>query len=1233
VNVFNLNINKFASFLFFLFISLNHFTNLNANLNQEILDNYASSYGNKTANLHILNLFLQENLEKIKTEVGCCDYNITIPDFIGISDSQIKKFLKEQCNIDINEVWNEILQNTVFDNSAPRAEMFVQIFRTKTLPKEFLNALKSLSREIKKKFSENIFNFESNALNFINNFKNFNNQNPENKKYLIIRSTGREDSENMSNAGGNKSIPYITPSEQNISNVIGDVVASYFSKKSLQQRLMSVQNIEQVEAIFAMPFIPVLIQLMIGEKNKGEQNFQNIPVCGVMFTTESSSYMPLLTNIQATYGNNEAIVSNKYHIKFDNFYVNELGLIRKTLYKKTERLAPVNCMLEKIQNPENLVNSQTLEDETLRLFYVLAKNIEQYYGKTKDVEFIYLPKTKTIYLVQLRSIVNNNKDMQPCYVANPDYCLSAEKFKFDVITADASVKKINCDQEIIKSDNIDDALKIYRNLDFNDRNNIKCILIENIGSNISHAATIFREREIPVILVDKFFIKTMNFSDGKELLIDIQRNTIFKISNESIYKNQSLQNLIEKNLVCVGFIEHPINTSISLSNDFCEQDLLQSTQDIQDNFPENNNFEDLINIIKNGKIQDSQNALNSIIAKVNSKIIEFKNQLQAAGEQDDYKKKLQQHVIDQLSIVLYNITFFGNQIITCLQSETNNLIKLYLIDFLKKCLFQDLDKNLVNCFSFNSILNKYNKKINIMVNRLSPVLSSTDTSPRLLTDNFFVKLEFKGVKYALNNEVKVAWIYFLDWFAKSDDVELIKNFENYLEKYIYSKETFSLWLNLKFYVTFNLFNDCNFDQKCLRCFNLLKQSDHDFCAIKDFLFKQQEVIQKLDSEFFLKKSEHIEDILEKFDREIFKFFTIQECQNLLDTAFAKEDIFLAFNILTNLRNFLDKFDLLIKTIKIKYSGSTRLILFKNFLIRFFNFLEILFKNCVLKYNLFSNQDLNPVEILDQIKNRLENLDVLNSDDSQTLPSVNFNVSQSVLFYSIPSRFKDPVTLEDIFTFIHQNANASLSCLFAYFMHIDQNSILNKILSKFKNLIFDKIKFLNRCLFDFKERLILNGIEFKQNKIYCTYSLPSDMHSNIFHIEYDTQTENIKLKLEFLCSDAQEKRWESIWGITKLFPVVVPNFDINSCEAFLDKNANKLTCSFIFNITNQNNVENVNKMLGILFDTAYSYSLVKCIVPRYLFRRFNFNLKEKNTELRNFFVQDENFLGWLNYLYE
>ena len=154
---------------------------------------------------------------------------------------------------------------------------------------------------------------------FINCFK----QHPVSEKIIqsiklpldtlfMVRSTGEEDTVEMANPGGNKSVAAVKLDAQAISNAIGTVVASYVSEKSLTQRLLSGDDIRKPS------FMPVLIQRMIGEKLNGD-NADHVVVSGVMYADSCS------VRIDAAPGHGELIVNSK--APFDTYDVTQEGLV------------------------------------------------------------------------------------------------------------------------------------------------------------------------------------------------------------------------------------------------------------------------------------------------------------------------------------------------------------------------------------------------------------------------------------------------------------------------------------------------------------------------------------------------------------------------------------------------------------------------------------------------------------------------------------------------------------------------------------------------------------------------------------------------------------------------------------------------------------------------------------------------------------------------------------------
>src|SRR4029079_13661071 len=102
-----------------------------------------------------------------------------------------------------------------------------------------------------------------------------------------VRSSGMEDSDELANPGGNKSYSGIKPDAESISKAMGKVVASYFSEKSLEQRLKGIdgQSDRITSSILSDAFMPVLLQKMINETP------DNMIYSGVMYTGERGTHI------------------------------------------------------------------------------------------------------------------------------------------------------------------------------------------------------------------------------------------------------------------------------------------------------------------------------------------------------------------------------------------------------------------------------------------------------------------------------------------------------------------------------------------------------------------------------------------------------------------------------------------------------------------------------------------------------------------------------------------------------------------------------------------------------------------------------------------------------------------------------------------------------------------------------------------------------------------------------
>ncbi|MBY0352995.1 dual specificity protein phosphatase family protein [Candidatus Babeliales bacterium] len=222
-------------------------------------------YGYKTGNLQELEkisraLSILTNLIADKT--GSYELKIRVPEFKGISSDSIKAFLLKN-GFDIKTRWADFIAR--FDKAAQD-----QFKRDQNFSKTFLDNLKVLENDVMAIFNtaatepdvvSGIFDFDAQFEVGINEtlekIKRF-------KSSLMVRSTGKEDTDKLANAGGNESVANVAPQLSEILLAMGVVVGSYFSEKSFMQRLIGGDP-----ELFDEPFTPVLIQRMVGERIRG----------------------------------------------------------------------------------------------------------------------------------------------------------------------------------------------------------------------------------------------------------------------------------------------------------------------------------------------------------------------------------------------------------------------------------------------------------------------------------------------------------------------------------------------------------------------------------------------------------------------------------------------------------------------------------------------------------------------------------------------------------------------------------------------------------------------------------------------------------------------------------------------------------------------------------------------------------------------------------------------------
>jgi len=466
---------------------------------------YASSYGNKTMNLERLRLMTSE-WEYVQKATG---YTVSIPSFVGISSEAVINFLKNHVSFDAERSYSED-------------------------PLSFglhLNRTWSLHTPLHDATGERLFGVDGKNLDRLlaqactEGFK------------LMVRSTGAEDSAELSNAGGNDSFANIEPTIPAVLDAMRKVVLSYFSEKSLAQRAVG------DFIVHSRPlFVPVLIQKMIGESD------DSIPTAGVLFTQDPASGEPDLkhknlsgiTTIDCCIGNNKLTVESLGPV--DRIMVDNGMVIRRIVPVKPLRLKPGRDDLVWAPNSEQwsvfsmlpISHAPVFTDETIKVLKRIAVLIEQSYNRPMDVEFVVLDKE--ISLVQARPVEKPIKENKPSYIDLSLLATDEKQVKGICIgVGGGAARLLDSKDKYLIANTAAEALSKYLALDSDPKKQalIEAVITKELAAANSHEATQFRRFGVVLLCMQD------NYQEAKHLLaqpcvVDAQQQLLLRINVEQI---------------------------------------------------------------------------------------------------------------------------------------------------------------------------------------------------------------------------------------------------------------------------------------------------------------------------------------------------------------------------------------------------------------------------------------------------------------------------------------------------------------------------------------------------------------------------------------------------------------------------------------------------------------------------------------------------------------------------
>lgn len=308
-------------------------------------------------------------------------------------------------------------------------------------------------------------------------------------EFIAVRSTGKEDSDTNSNAGGNLSNPFVSKDPLDISKNIGEVIASYFSEKSISQRIASKDPSLLTDR---EPFVPVLLQEAVGEPISGITERGLIPRSGVMFVKKD------ISELSVGYGHNEGIVSSE--VRTDCYRFGFAGKIQQVVQNKPTRFRGSRefdggVSAGPVRMERDLAKSPALEERILERMQRLAGELYRLYEKEMDVEFTIIGDQ--IFLLQARPLNTLTPTLPPSYLTDVEEEISCES----LTSGGCFVRRVESEEEVVVCKTIKDAYLLYKERG----EGVKAVVIEETAPRTGHEAVFFTGIGIPVLVSHEEF--------------------------------------------------------------------------------------------------------------------------------------------------------------------------------------------------------------------------------------------------------------------------------------------------------------------------------------------------------------------------------------------------------------------------------------------------------------------------------------------------------------------------------------------------------------------------------------------------------------------------------------------------------------------------------------------------------------------------------------------------------
>lgn len=1068
------------------------------------------------------------NLVRLKT-ILAGEKGVSVPEFIGIPSARVEDFLRQKDSQALP------LRTTLFANIETLSSN-LKMFELKNNRADMLSSdIKWLITEY---FSDPFTSYT--PFPFTPTEQQFFQKIAGEGRFLMVRSTGIEDSQTVANAGGNATVAYVNPDDKSISRAMGTVVSSYFGLQSLKNRIGGGEE-PSVELC-----IPVLIQALVGETPGGETDPRKIPISGVAFTTNQALSAPgfSVTEINAAPGHGEGVVANKvladrYLITESRINKNDL-MIYPTIQMKAERLVRMKDgeLLVLHKNSSEMAHSSALSPDQIKKLYHVLKKIEAAYGQPMDVEFVVIDTM--IYIVQARPAMR-----QP---ANPSYLdysaidpknIEGSVHGTTLVSGTSQVVIITDPKDIIVAQTLDDADQASNST------TCKAVVVGNWASPLSHAAVNFTSHGIPCLYVQNISeaqALAAKISSITPLIVDIQQRTVSLWKDENIgfikkYLGDNRRSI--SRFERQGWLEHPVDRTCSL---FLKDIPVTSVH--TQTLPHDGQLMDALKKLKNSSApKERQDALNFIKDRIEKRLSITEKRIQYFGSLiekpfkdafDVFKKIYSAHVAELQAAI---------------QNNADNFEILFHHKMLEALIYQDHSHNssLVGTYSYAYFLNDLfaNKNVFNLLKKLSRGASATSNAQELAA----------FVKYCPSSELSQKWQEYLIKINTSEAKAAIPAFKQILEQFEKVK-CIALWFATDFYRATN-------QQQAIPEPSMIVKIAKEYTA-RPMVFTQQiEAIQQAVATLSAQRGTTFTSA--QSARSLWQNIKTNVIDPLTSKSFIAEfpKAPLAVKIATCdlMRATVDLLDSTIKIVKTSpaLSDSEKQTLFKTMLTDFHHvmhtwLLEVMPENALRYHSAWSRQSY-----VDQVQ---QLLDDIMGNSIQFQRSHNFSVNAAMIGSSTDFSRHYPETGEDLFMLIHQNSlvavAATYSSLFDAHKTLIEQIYLPEIMQKFLTYLDtpECKQLFNQNNIGYPQRI---GIQYSPETIELHYNMALNNHSSTFQIVYNRMTQQCTFNLQFLSS--ARSRWRQISILMR----ISPDFSgLSLADSLLDETAGIVSCSWSVN---------------------------------------------------------------------